>query len=219
MLAATPLLRYVFALLCVTQVAFADDALWIGAFSSGDLNNWEPHSFHQQTDYRLVMDTPTLQVLKASSNASASGLVKKQRIDLTKTPFITWRWKIANYLKAPQERTKDGDDYAARLYVVLDGGLLFWQTKSINYVWASNLPKLTVWPNAYAGDAVKMIALRAKEDPLDTWMSEKRNVREDFKRLMGLDIQAIDAVAIMTDTDNSQEKATAFYGDITFSAQ
>lgn len=206
-------------LMALASGANADETLTIGAFSAGDLSQWEPKSFHQQTDYRLVADTPTRQVLKASSNDSASGLVKKQRIDLTKTPFITWRWKISNTLSNVQERTKAGDDYAARLYVVLDGGLLFWQTKSINYVWASSIPKDTVWPNAYAGEAVQMVALRGKADPLNTWMTEKRNVREDFKRYLGLDVQFIDAVALMTDTDNSHQAATAFYGDISFSAE
>lgn len=184
----------------------------------GDLNHWEPHTFKGQTEYQLVSEAANQQVLKATSNASASGLIKKQRIDLTKTPFITWRWKVGNLLTHVQERTKAGDDYAARLYVVLDGGVFFWQTKSINYVWASNTSKQTVWPNAYAGDAVKMLALRDKTDPLNTWFTEKRNVHEDFKRLMGLDVQFIDAVALMTDTDNSREAATAFYGDIWFSA-
>lgn len=206
------------ALMCVAQVALADEPLRIGAFSTGDLNNWEPKSFHQQTVYNLVTDDSQQQVLKAVSKDSASGLVKKQRIDLTKTPFITWRWKVSNTISNIQERTKAGDDYAARLYVVLDGGLLFWQTKSINYVWASNLPKQTVWSNAYAGDAVQMLALRGKADPLNTWITEKRNVREDFKRYLGLDVLFIDAVALMTDTDNSHQTATAFYGDITFSA-
>lgn len=205
-------------LMSLTQVALADAPLHIGEFSTGNLAQWEPKSFHQQTLYSLVADdNAQQQVLKAVSKDSASGLVKKQRIDLTKTPFITWRWKISNTLPNVQERTKAGDDYAARLYVVLDGGLLFWQTKSINYVWASNLPKQTVWPNAYAGDAVQMVALRGKADPLNTWMTEKRNVREDFKRYLGLDVQYIDAVALMTDTDNSHQAATAFYGDISFS--
>ncbi len=206
-------------LVFISPLVSAEETLPIGMFSAGDLSQWEPKSFHQQTDYSLVADTPTLQVLKAVSKDSASGLVKKRRIDLTKTPFITWRWKINNFLSNVHERTKAGDDYAARLYMVLDGGLLFWQTKSVNYVWASNMPKLAVWPNAYAGNAVQMVALRGKADPLNTWMTEKRNVREDFKRYLGLDVQFIDAVALMTDTDNSHQAATAFYGDITFSSK
>ncbi len=64
-----------------------------------------------------------------------------------------------------------------------------------------------------------MVALRGKADPLNTWMTEKRNVREDFKRYLGLDVQFIDAVALMTDTDNSHQAATAFYSDITFSSK
>lgn len=197
----------------------AEEPQLIGAFSTGHLEQWEPHKFQQLTDYQLVTDSTGQRVLKAYSQGSASGLYNKQRIDLDKTPFINWRWKIANYLTPQvQEKTKSGDDYAARIYVVLDGGLRFWNTKSINYVWASNLPKYSIWSNAYAGNSVKMLALRAREDRTNTWYTEKRNVREDFKKLLGQDVHAIDAVALMTDTDNSKQTATAYYGDIYFSA-
>ena len=210
-------------LICLSLLSdssIAEQRLVVGEFSAGRLENWEAHEFEQLTDYRLVEDGPGNRVLKAEGRASASGLYHKQRIDLEKTPFMHWRWKVVQPLsKKVQERTKAGDDYVARLYVLVDGGLRFWQTKSINYVWASNLPQMTVWPNAYAGNSVMMLALRAREAQLNTWYNETRNVREDFKQLMGQEFRFIDAVALMTDTDNSREAATALYGDIYFSDQ
>ena len=158
-----------------------------------------------------------LTVLKANSQASASGMFKEQHIDLEKTPFINWSWRISNRLYGLIEQTKAGDDYAARLYVVVKGGLAFWQTKAINYVWASNTTKETVWPNAYAGEQLMMLALRGPEAPINVWHTEKRNVRADLQKLFGEDIRYIDAVALMTDTDNSHSQASAFYGDIWFS--
>nr|WP_064037636.1 DUF3047 domain-containing protein [Methylomonas methanica] len=102
----------------------------------------------------------------------------------------------------------------ARLY---EGDWHFWQTKAINYVWASNTLQETSWPNAFAGEKLMMLALRGPEATLNAWQTEKRNVRTDLHRLFGEDIRYIDAVALMTDTDNRQSQASAFYGDIWFS--
>ncbi|MEI6267501.1 MAG: DUF3047 domain-containing protein [Methylococcaceae bacterium] len=198
-----------------------DEKLMIGSFSSGSLDHWEAREFKGKTDYQLV-DLAGTQVLKAESATSASGLFNEQRIDLQKTPVMNWRWHIKNRLGNDiNEQEKSGDDYAARIYVVVNGGVTFWQTKAINYVWASTSPVGKVWPNAYAyagaNGKMTMIALRSSSDQTDTWYSEKRNILADLKHQFGEDIRYIDAVAIMTDTDDSHGKVTAYYGDIYFS--
>ena len=197
------------------------EKLMIGSFSSGSLDNWEAKEFKGQTSYKLV-DLAGTRVLKAESTGSASGLFNEQRIDLHKTPVMNWRWHIENRLGNDiNEQVKSGDDYAARVYVIASGGAAFWQTKAINYVWSSTSPVGNVWPNpyAYAGANGKMmmIALRSSTDQAGTWYSEKRNILTDLKHQFGEEIRYIDAVAIMTDTDDSHGKATAYYGDIYFS--
>ena len=199
----------------------AGEKLMIGSFSSGSLDNWEAKEFKGQTSYKLV-DLAGTSVLKAESTGSASGLFNEQRIDLHKTPVMNWRWHIENRLGNDiNEQVKSGDDYAARVYVIASGGAAFWQTKAINYVWSSTSPVGNVWPNpyAYAGANGKMmmIALRSSTDQAGTWYSEKRNILTDLKHQFGEEIRYIDAVAIMTDTDDSHGKATAYYGDIYFS--
>ena len=198
-----------------------DEKLMIGSFSSGSLDNWEAKEFKGQTSYKLV-DLAGTRVLKAESTGSASGLFNEQRIDLHKTPVMNWRWHIENRLGNDiNEQVKSGDDYAARVYVIASGGAAFWQTKAINYVWSSTSPVGNVWPNpyAYAGANGKMmmIAVRSSTDQAGTWYSEKRNILTDLKHQFGEEIRYIDAVAIMTDTDDSHGKATAYYGDIYFS--
>ena len=198
-----------------------NEKLMIGSFSSGSLEHWESKEFKGQTSYKLV-DFAGTRVLKAESAGSASGLFNEQRIDLYKTPVMNWRWHIENRLGNDiNEQAKSGDDYAARVYVVVSGGAAFWQTKAINYVWSSTSPVGKVWPNAYAyagaNGKLMMIALRSSTDQTGTWYSEKRNILADLKHQFGEDIAYIDAVAIMTDTDNSQGKVTAYYGDIYFS--
>ena len=199
----------------------AGEKLMIGSFSSGSLDNWEAKEFKGQTSYKLV-DLAGTRVLKAESAGSASGLFNEQRIDLHKTPVMNWRWHIENRLRNDlNEQVKSGDDYAARVYVIASGGAAFWQTKAINYVWSSTSPVGNVWPNAYAFSGVNgkmmMIALRSSTDQAGTWYSEKRNILTDLKHQFGEEIRYIDAVAIMTDTDDSHGKATAYYGDIYFS--
>ena len=189
----------------------------VGRFSQGDLQNWDPQVFKNKTDYRLI-GKPGEMVLVAASRQSASGLVKRQRIDLHKTPILNWRWKIDSGLKPADERSKEGDDYAARVYVIVDGGLFFWRTLALNYVWSASEARGNSWPNAFAGKNAMMQAVRDGNDIAERWYQEKRNVRNDFKRLHGKDLRYIDAVAIMTDTDNAGGRVRATYGDIYFSA-
>ena len=208
---------YIFLLLSVAiRAEVAGEKLMIGSFSSGSLEQWESKEFKGQTKYHTSILKGT-RVLKAESADSASGLFKEQHIDLQKTPVMNWRWHIENRLGKINEQTKSGDDYAARVYVVVSGGVAFWQTKAINYVWASTSPTGKIWPNAFAGDHAMMIALRSSNDQTGTWYTEKRNILADLKQQFGKDIRYIDAVAIMTDTDNAHGKVTAYYGDIYFS--
>ncbi len=206
--------------LFITSISLAEkekDSL-IGLFSSGNLDQWENKTFLGNTAYQITQLGKT-KVLKAESHSGASGLFKKQRIDLQKTPYLNWRWRIENRLQNINEQSKSGDDYSARVYIVIDGGWAFWKTKAINYVWASNTQKGSVWLNAYAGKNAMMLAIRSKADKTHTWYAEKRNIIKDLKEQFGTNIRYIDAVALMTDTDDSKGNAIAYYGDIYFSAE
>ena len=195
----------------------SNDRVDIGEFSKGSLTGWENQKFVGETSYKLTEDNGQ-QVLLANSVGSASGLGRKIEIDLTKTPFVNWSWKIERRLPPLEERTKLGDDYAARLYVVRSGGMMAWNTRAVNYVWSGSQERNASWPNPYSPKNSIMIATRGTGDGTGTWVTEKRNVREDFKKLFDKDITSIDAVAIMTDTDNSGLRARAAYGDIYFTA-
>jgi Protein of unknown function (DUF3047) len=197
--------------------AYADDALYVGSFAKSSLTGWKVKEFNGETKYSFInVDRTT--VLKAESNAAASGLFYEKKIDLELTPVMNWRWRVELPLTKLNEQEKSGDDFAARVYVVVSGGLVFWNTKAINYVWANTTPKGKTWPNPFAGDHAMMVAVRSSDDKVGMWYTEKRNIRDDFKKLKGEDVRFIDAVALMTDTDNSSGKAVATYGDIYFTA-
>jgi hypothetical protein len=154
----------------------------------------------------------------AESRGTASGLFREGTIDLTSTPWLNWSWKVENVLSGLNEREKSGDDYPARIYVVAKGGIAFWKTRALSYVWSGSEAPGAMWPNAFTSNAV-MIAVRGAADRPGELVAEKRNIREDWKRAFGEDIREIDAVAIMTDTDNSGLSARAWYGQPWFSAE
>jgi len=206
----------VFLLALPAQHLAAEPQLPLGEFSRNRLDGWEHKRFKGETRYQL-QTLDGVMVLKADSRAAGSGLFKAQRIDLEQTPMLNWSWRIGNRLSGLNEQSKAGDDYAARVYVVVKGGLAFWQTRAINYVWTGNTAKDSVWPNAFAGNHAMMMAVRGPEASTNIWYSEKRNVRADLQELFGDDIRFIDAVALMTDTDNGGGQVSAFYGDIWFS--
>lgn len=210
------ILYLMFALACAMGVSAAD-VVRLGAFSAGALDGWTEKRFAGSTEYSLAEDEGR-RVLRAVSHMSASALYKHRRIDLAETPYLRWSWKVENTLGQLEETRKAGDDYPARVYVIVSSGLFAWRTHAVNYVWASNQPQGATWPNAYTANA-GMIALRSGDAQIGRWLSEQRNVREDFRRVHGLDVRWLDAVALMTDTDNTGKTAVAYYGDIYFSSE
>ena len=194
------------------------ETLPVSYFSASSLEGWEEKRFKGSTSYQLDQ-IEGKQVLLAESHDSASALIKKVHIDIRKYPFLNWVWRIENQLATENEKNKSGDDYAARIYVVIDGGVFIWKTKAVNYVWANQASKGEIWENAFAGKNAQMMALRNRQDKLSTWYTEKRNVYEDLKHLFKTEFHFIDAIAIMTDTDNSHGQSKAYYGDIYFSKE
>lgn len=203
-------------LFSISMVCFAETPA-VEVLTLPDLSQWKMETFSGETAYEVV-SIDNKPAIKASAEQSASGLVRKMKIDLTKTPYINWSWKVDNVLKDVDETQKSGDDYAARVYVVISGGVFFWRTRAISYAWASQQPKDSIWPNAFTDRAV-MVAVESGPELSGQWVTEKRNILEDIKILLGIDKTSIDAVAIMTDTDNSKQSATAYYGNIYFTAQ
>lgn len=212
------LCSFVLLLISIQVHSESTSKIVVGAFSTGDLEAWEEIQFESETSYRLMTDGAE-RVLLSASEASASGLVNKQKIDIQQYPYLNWRWRANKKLAAMNEQTKAGDDYVARIYVLVSDGWFFWNTKTINYVWSSQVVQEASWPNAYAPDNAKMIALRTANHETGTWYAEKRNVYLDLKKWLGKAFIHIDAIAIMTDSDDSASSASAMYGDIYFSSE
>ena len=158
------------------------------------------------------------QFLRAEAKGTASGLGQKVKIDLNKTPFINITWKIEKDLKGIDEKTKKGHDFAARVFVVKKTGLTPLSNKAVNYVFSSNNSVNESWRSPYTKSSIDYILSTTKEN-LNEWVTVKTNVKEHFNKYHDLDVDEIDGVAIMTDTDNSKLKAIAYYQNIYFSAE
>ena len=156
--------------------------------------------------------------IKAEAKGKGSGLGKEVLIDLLKTPFINITWKVEKDLSGIVENSKKGHDYAARVFVIKKTGSTALSNRAINYVFSSNNDVGENWPSPYTKKSIDYV-LSSTKDNLNTWVTVKANVKEDFKRLLGIDILDTSGVAIMTDTDNSKLKAISYYQNIYFSAE
>ncbi len=223
--------------------AQADGPVEAGKFSAaaaGDEppSGWEPLTFKKiprHTVYSLVESSGTV-VVKAVSEAAASGLTRNVSIDPKQYPIIEWRWRVDNVIQKSDVTRKSGDDYAARIYITFayEPGKVSLGRKikykaaralfgdvpigALSYIWENKSEIGTLAPNPYT-DFVRMIVVENGGSPVDAWRTGQRNVYEDYKRAFGEEPPMISGIAIMTDTDNTGESATAYYGDIVFKSQ
>ncbi|HXH03815.1 MAG TPA: DUF3047 domain-containing protein [Candidatus Competibacteraceae bacterium] len=204
-------------LLLLPLLASASERVPVGEFAAGRLDGWRPQTFRDkaETRYRLE-EVDGRRALRAEANSSASGLIRELPVDLSRTPYLHWSWRIERSLAGLDERRKGGDDFPVRVYVVAKG-LLFWQTRSLLYVWSGSQPAGSQWANPYTGNA-RMIALRSGDGEAGRWLEERRDVRADWRQAFGEDITRLDGVAIMTDGDDSRRHSLGWYGDIYFAS-
>ena len=227
----------------ITNAMGMAEELRVGDFSGLSVSEelppgWEPLIFpkvERQTVYSLYNDTGRT-VVRAESSNSASGLIHRKRIDPRHYPYIRWRWKVDRVPGKGDVSSKSGDDCAARLYVAFayderEAGWLerlWYRTTSLfageelpgsalTYIWASKATKEAVIDNAYA-DSAKMIVLQSGNVRSKEWIEEQRNLLDDYRLAFGHEPTEIIGIAIMTDTDNTGEEVTAYYGDISLAA-
>ena len=220
-------------------VTGSEQTLMIGNFSASDAESGVPEGWEQltfktidrHTRYKLVREDDTV-VVKAVSNASASGLIRKIRIDPKEYKFLTWRWKITNILRKGDATKKEGADFPARVNINFEydpqklsllqrvkyeaARLIYGEYPplcAIAYVWGNKIPKRSVVPSAYSDKAV-LIIVESGNGRLNQWIEITRNIYEDYRTVFQEDPPPISGIAIMTDTDNTGESAVAYYGDI-----
>ena len=156
--------------------------------------------------------------IRSESENAASGLGKEIKINLSKSPFLNITWKVEKDLSGINENSKKGHDYAARVFVIKKTGATPLSNRVMNYVYSSNNEINTNQPSPYTKKSIDYVLSTTKKS-LNEWVTVKVNVKEHFKKFHNLDVNDIQGVAIMTDTDNSKMHAIAYYQNIFFSSE
>ena len=212
------LARVLIIILFFVSPSFAD-RINVFEFTETELLNLEVRKVRgaeNKTEYS-VGSNDNGNYLKAVADNAASGLGKEVKIDLNKTPFINITWKVEKDLSGILENTKKGHDFAARVFVIKKTGATPLSNRAINYVFSSNNDVGFNSPSPYTKKSIDNVLATTKLN-LNEWVTVKANVKEDFKKFHNLDVNKLDGLAIMSDTDNSKMKSITYYQNIYFSA-
>ena len=212
------LLRTVIILFSIYNISFAEE-IKVFDFTETELTELTVRKVRGADNKTIytVGSNDNGNFLKAGADNAASGLGKEVKIDLNKTPFINITWKIEKDLSGIKENTKKGHDFAARVFAVKKTGATPLSNRAINYVFSSNNMIGFNSPSPYTKKSIDNV-LATTINNLNEWVTVKSNVKEDFKKFHDLDVNELDGLAIMSDTDNSKMKAIAYFQNIYFSA-
>jgi len=186
-------------------------------FSKNELDTLKVKKIKKLTTYTLGSNDNG-NYIKAEAEGVASGLGKEIIIDLNKTPYINITWKVEKDLRGINERSKKGHDYAARVFVIKKTGTTALSNRAVNYVFSSNENVGEYWRSPFTKKSVDFVLATTKTN-INEWVTVKSNVKEDFKKLHNLDVDELNGLALMTDTDNSKLLAISYYQNIYFSSE
>ena len=237
----TPLPRYLTAALALSLMATSAQAdstenSLITAFSTITSleDGWEPMEFpkiDRHSRYQLTDDDGE-QVVMASTDNSASGLIARVSVEPGDSLILRWRWKVSNVYEQGNARKKEGDDYPARIYVAFefepDEAGFFERAKrktvevvfgeelpgnALNYIWANRLPVGEIVANPFT-DTTMMVAVNSGVTNTGEWVTVERDIVADYRKAFDREPPKLVGVAIMSDSDNTGASATAWYGDV-----
>ncbi|MFT5643831.1 MAG: hypothetical protein ACI83P_001383 [Janthinobacterium sp.] len=200
---------------------------------------WQVVRFDQSvpaTQYRVIA-WDGVAAVEAVAKSSMALLARPLTIDLASSPILCWRWRIDAPLKKADMATRQGDDYAARVYLSfkLPAQAISFATRikltlartlygdqvpdaALNYVWDNRYPVGTSRPNAYT-DRTRMIVLRSGPVQAGAWVSERRDVWADAVAAFGSERIGALQLALAADTDNTLEEARSGFADLHFIAR
>ena len=179
----------------------------VGTFPEG----WKARGGDASKVYSIKTNTESY--LDAKAISTAVSIAKKFEYDLEDYPFLSWQWRVLELPRGGDERYKKTGDSAAAIYVIFPGLI---RPDNIKYVWSTSLPISTTTESPY-NSKTKIVVLRNQSSPLGTWVSEKVNVYEDYKRLFGSEPKQVKAIGLMSDSDNTESRAKAHYKAISIS--
>jgi hypothetical protein len=206
-----------------------DSASYIIQEEFTDLDNWENFSFSgnkKQTKYSIESDSG-LSYLRIISQSSASGIIHKRQYDPNQHPILSWQWRVENVIHKADGKSKSGDDYAIRLFVMFDDDSAetsFWtsiRNSAIGLLYGTEPPESSlcfVWANieydekyfdSPYSETVKIIPIEMGDNRLNTWQSYNINIVDLYKRIYKRSCPNSAKIAVMSDTDNTENEIAA----------
>ncbi len=198
---------------------------------------YEPFGKKNEAVYEKGTREDGTPIIIATSNNAISTVTTRLRGDANIFQFLEWEWKIESVLEKGDLTKKDGDDYAARVYVTFDydpSNLGFRERmkyrlyrtftsfeiplRSLNYIWANKADVGTIAESPFT-NWVQYIVIQTGNDNAGEWMIEKRNILEDYRNAFGEEPPEISGITIMTDSDNTEESTRAYFGKIVISKE
>lgn len=195
-------------------VLFSED------FETGLSNRWVEKGFpsiSRKNVFSLAIEQNGNHYLRVASSGSYSGKGVFLTFSSTECPIVSWRWKVWNIVERADITRKEGDDAAAKLYVVFDGPS-FWNPldkRVLVYVWDNAAPVGAVMKNAWLPAKERMIIVESGKVKVGQWVKEQIHLFEDFRRAFpGEESGEVEALAFLADTDNTQSYVTAGFDDL-----
>jgi len=196
------------------SIAVAASPSCIG-FSDDPENQWEHRwTIYGQTEYQWRRENGQA-ILVADSSDAASAIVRSGEFKLSPDASLSWHWNVQVPLLNIDETQQAGHDFAARVSVVHRRGFANLDSKIINYVWTADKPTGFTWYSPFDNNIIN-ISVANNKTGVEQWHSQTIDPVADFKRYWNLDVDAIHAVSLMTDSDDSASRSAAHYKDIQF---
>jgi hypothetical protein len=172
-----------------------------GSFPKG----WRSRGGNAADVYQVKSDHEAY--LQANAENSAVAIAKKFTYELSQYPYLKWQWRVVRLPQGGDERFKETGDSAAAIYVIFEG---FIRPDIIKYVWSASLPMKTMTQSPY-NSKTKIVVLENQYSPLDQWIEEKVDVYADYKKLFEKKPEQVQAIGLMSDSDNTKSLAIAHY--------
>jgi hypothetical protein len=206
------------AILFVSAPVWAEDRMVIADFSAnadaqGVPAGWQLKEKSGKADLAVVKDGGTSAVRFRSEKTSFS-LQKEVHVDLKRFPVLTWKWKVTKLPEGGDFRKSDADDQAAQLF------LAFSKTRAIVYIWDTSAPQGTMG-NAAAPFfmSIKAVVVRSGRTGTGAWITETRNVYDDYRRLFHEEPGEISGVRLQINSQYTGTSAESYFADVVFQKQ
>jgi hypothetical protein len=167
-------------------------------------------------DFAVVeSDGETALHMRSQNDGSTISKDIRGKVNLESTPLLEWRWKVTTLPKAGNSCRKAADDQAAQVFLVWPRFPEAVRSRIIGYVWDTTAKAGTICPSEKTR-TVTYIVIRSGEADLGKWLTEQRNIREDFKKIYGEEPESPAAIALAIDSNDTKSTAESYIGSLVF---